>query len=106
MVTIHRNIRARLYLKEHRKAKKVSATEMADRLAIERESVHRVERRNDPKYQTLYAAALGIENPEELWRPPGTTSLDALVAGEPQDFKDMAADLLRRMLTNWRQSTK
>ena len=65
--------RRRLFLKEHRKAKGVSAAAMADRLGIERESIYRLEReamtRLNGEKQAAYARALGIE-PEDLWRPP------------------------------------
>ncbi len=101
MVTrIHKGNRGRLFLKEHRKAKGMSAEVMAGRLGIERESVHRLER--DPQRVTFerqlaYASALNIE-PEELWRPPGTPSLDALVSKAPDDIQAMAADIVRRLV--------
>src|SRR5437870_5021128 len=73
MVTrIHKSARRRLFLKEHREAKGVSAEQMAGRLGIERESVYRLEReaftRLNPEKQAAYAAALDLE-PESLWRP-------------------------------------
>ena len=60
MVTrIHRGARRRLFLREHRQAKKISAETMAGRLGIERESVYRLERetwRVNPEKQAAYAA--------------------------------------------------
>ena len=66
MVTrIHKHVRARLYPKEHREAKGVSAETMAGRLGIERESVYRLEReaqtRMNMAKQAAYEAALGLD---------------------------------------------
>lgn len=101
MVTrIRQSGRRRLYLKEHREAKGISAEAMAGRLGIERESVYRLERRPygvKADRQAQYAAALDIE-PEELWRPPGTPSLDAMVSQAPDDVRAMAADIVRRLV--------
>lgn len=102
MVTrIHRSVARRLFLKEHREAKGVSAEQMAGRLGIERESVYRLEReprRMNAEKQAAYAYALGIE-PEELWRPPGRPSLDAIISAAPDDVADMAADIVRRLVS-------
>lgn len=105
MVTrIHKGVRARLFLREHREAKGVSAEQMAGRLGIERESVYRLEReqeRMDPQKQANYAAALGIA-PEALWRPPGVPSIDELLSGAPDDVKTMAADIVQRLVAGRR----
>src|SRR6185369_4784330 len=76
MVTrIHKGARRRLFLQEHRKAKGLSAEQMAGRLGITRESLYRLERealtRLSPEKQIAYAEALAIE-PEALWRRPDT----------------------------------
>ncbi len=103
MVTrIHKSAPRRLFLKEHREAKGVSAEAMAGRLGIERESVYRLERealtRLSGGKQAAYADALGIE-PEALWRRPGgPPSLDAIVATAPDDIKLLAADIVRRLV--------
>lgn len=101
MVTrIHKAKPRRLFLREHREAKGVSAEAMAGRLGIERESVYRLERepqRANPERQAAYAAALDME-PEELWLPPGNVSLDALVRDAPENIKEMAADIVRRLV--------
>lgn len=97
---IHKHAKRRLFLKEHRKAKGISATTMAGRLGIERESVYRLEReprRVNSEKQAEYADALGIE-PEALWRLPGATSLDALVSEAPEDVKSMAVDIVARLV--------
>lgn len=101
MVTrIRKSTKARLFLKEHREAKGVSALAMAGRLGIERESVYRLERepwRVNGDKQAAWAYALGIE-PAALWSPPGRPSLDAMIAEAPQDVQDMAADIVRRLV--------
>ena len=101
MVTrIHKNVRRRLYLKEHREAKGLSAEQMAGRLGITRESLYRQERepwRVNSEKQAQWAEALGIE-PGALWRLPEAISLDDLVRGQPDEFKAMAADIVRRLV--------
>lgn len=101
MVTrIHKMAPRRLFLREHRKAKGVSAETMAGRLDMERESVLRLERepqRANPEKQAAYAAALELE-PEELWRPPGTPSVDAMIHNAPEDVQKMVVDVVRRMI--------
>lgn len=104
MVTrIHKGATRRLFLKQHREAKGVSAEMMAGRLGIERESVYRMERephRVNSVKQAAWAAALDIE-PEELWRQPGVRSVDAMIRAAPPDVQDMAiemaADIVRRL---------
>jgi DNA-binding XRE family transcriptional regulator len=90
----------RLFLQEHRKEKGVSAATMAERMGIERESVYRIEReswRVNSDRQIAYAEALGIE-PEDLWRPPSTPSLDAIVKSAPVEVQILAADIVRRLV--------
>jgi DNA-binding XRE family transcriptional regulator len=105
MVTrIYKHGSGRLFLKEHRVDKGVSASDMAGRLNIERESVYRIERANErakAKWQAAYAVALQIE-PEELWRLPGTVSLDALVADAPEETRALAIDIVRRLVAEKR----
>lgn len=102
MVTtrIHKSVRPRLFLKEHRKAKGVTAEAMGGRLGIERESVHRLERQPESasySRQVAYAEALGIE-PEDLRWPPGTPSLDGIVKKAPPEVQAMVADIVLRMV--------
>ena len=101
MVTrIHSRAPRRLFLREHRKAKGLSAASVAGRLGMERESLLRLERKpggvNSEK-QAAYAAALDIE-PEDLWRLPGIPSLDGLVSNAEPDVQIMAADIVRRLV--------
>jgi transcriptional regulator with XRE-family HTH domain len=100
MVTrIYQNRKGRLYLREHRKAKGVSAAAMAGRIGMARESVLRMEKRATAKedQKAAYAAALDIPV-EDLSRPPGLPSLDALVANEPPEFQIMAFDIVKRLV--------
>jgi predicted transcriptional regulator len=100
MVT--RTIPPKLYLKEHREAKGISAQDMADILGIERESVYRLERealtRANGQRLLQYAKAFKI-NPQDLWRPPGgPPSIDAMVATAPEEIQILAADIVSRLL--------
>lgn len=101
MVTrIRKGFRGHLFLKEHRKAKGVSASAMAGRVGIERESVYRLERepwRCKPDMQAAWAHALGIE-PGALWRLPTATSLDDMVSKAPADVQAMVVDIVKRMV--------
>jgi transcriptional regulator with XRE-family HTH domain len=92
----------KLYLREWRKHCSISATEMADKLAIERESVYRLEReqwRVSADDMLIYAQACKID-PSRLWEPPGGISLDELLRDLPEESRpiaiDMAAGILRR----------
>lgn len=100
MVTRPKRQKRKLFLKEHREAQGISATLMGEKLGIERESVYRLERepwRVNSEKQAEYAHALGLE-PEDLWRAPGTPSLDAMVQSAPDDVRRMAADIVRRLM--------
>ncbi len=103
-IKIHSRAPRRLYLRENRKAKGLSATTVAGRMEIERESVLRMERQHagvSARKQAAYAAALDIE-PEQLWRLPGTPSIDAIVVHEPVEIQELAADIVRRLVATGR----
>lgn len=90
----------RLYLREHREAKNIGASEMAERLGIERESLYRLERnadRIDWRKACEYAVALGVA-PVELLNPPGTISIDAMLANMPVEYREAARDILVRLV--------
>lgn len=92
------------FLKEHRKAKDVTAEAMAGRLGIERESVHRLERvpgKITVEKLNAYAAALEME-PEDLMHPPGQRSLDAIVKDSEPEVQAMVADIVLRMIAGRR----
>jgi transcriptional regulator with XRE-family HTH domain len=100
MVTEIYGHRKRLFLREHREDKKVSAPDMAGRLGIERESVYRIERKRkgvSSARLAQWAEALDMAV-EDLWRPPGRPSLDAMVEGTPEEIQDMAVDIVRRLV--------
>lgn len=95
-----------LRLREHRKAKKLSATAMAELLGIERESVLRQERepkRVNPDKQKQWAKALGIEL-VDLWYPPHIKpaprrpDLNDLFKDVATDKVIAIADMLPRLL--------
>lgn len=103
MVTrIHKRAPARLYLREHRKAKGLSAEQVAGRMDMERESVLRLERlafqRATPEKLAAYASAVGLDDWRALQRPPHTPSLDDLVNSAPAEIQAMAADIVRRLV--------
>lgn len=96
MVTeIHKGAIRRLFLREHRKAKGVSAPAMAGRMGMERESLLRLERewrRCGPGKQAKFAAALDID-PEELWRlppPKAEQSIDGQIDEMRQKLEELA----------------
>lgn len=97
----------KLHLREHRKAAKISAPKMAKILGVERESVLRVEREWDrcgPLEQIRWADALGVE-PGDLWFPPGQKpmgDLDQIVDGHSDDLKEMAKDIVSRLVAGGR----
>ena len=106
MVTrIHKTARGRLYLRDHRKAKGISAPKMAERMEMERESLLRLERealtRCTPEKQLQYAHALGIE-PAALWRPPGAPTMDELLTGADPETQSMAVDMIGALLARRR----
>ena len=95
-----KGVRRRLFLKEHREAKGLSAEKMAGRLGITRESLYRQERepwRVNSDKQAQWADALDIE-PAALWRLPGVPSIDELLRGQPENVREMAADIVRRLV--------
>ncbi len=101
MVTrIHGHRKPQLHPRLWRKAKGISASQMAGRLGIERESVLRLEReamqRMTPEKQAEYANALGIA-PEALWWLPDNPPLETLVEEAPEDKKELAIDMAENL---------
>jgi transcriptional regulator with XRE-family HTH domain len=84
VTTIHKGAKRRLFLREHREAKGISAPVMAGRMGMERESLLRLERewkRCNAEKQARFAAGLDID-PEDLWRLPAPkedTGMDAKI---------------------------
>lgn len=88
-----------LHLRAHRKARGMSAQEVADKMGMERESLLRLERewrtRCNPEKQSQYAQAIGVAF-RALWGPPETPSVDTMLAETPSDFQAMIIDTVRR----------
>lgn len=101
MVTrIGKGRRFRLYIKEHMDAKGLSDERAANRIGVARETVYRwrvEQHRLNPEKIALLASACGIE-PEEFYRPPGERSLDALVKNATPEQKQMAVDIIERVV--------
>lgn len=102
MVTrIRKGAKRHVYLREWRKHKDVKAERLAERLEIERESYYRLER--EPRKLSLgevveLADALGIE-PQQLFGPPeAPESLDLIIQEAPQEQRDMALDIVKRLV--------
>lgn len=102
MVTrTRKGVTPRVYLREHRKAKNLRAVAMAEVLGIERESYYRLER----EFLTLSARemidladALGLEDPTDLWRPPGGhPSIDAMIQDADENTREAITDFVRRV---------
>lgn len=101
MVTrIGRRAPPRVFLKEWRESRGLSAEQMAGRLEIERESYYRWERephRINVEKMIALAGALDIE-PEELWRQPAVPSLDVLTRDASAEQQAMVFDIVRRVM--------
>lgn len=101
MVTrIRKGARLHYYIKEHMDRLGVSDEVMAGRIGVSRETVwkrYTEQRRLDPGKIQEFADALEM-HPSELLYPPGTPSLDAIMEGADSDQRNMAADIVRRMM--------
>lgn len=101
MVTkIRKGSRRHLYLDEHMAERGLNDEKLAGRLDVSRETVTRwrnQQHRLNPDKIAAIAKALDRE-PEELWRLPTNTSLDAMVKNAPESVQDMAVDIVRRLV--------
>ena len=96
-----RGERPHLYIKEFVVHLGLSDETVADKLGISRSAFwkwYTEQSRLNPDKVARIAAAMGI-HPSQLNFPPGTDSLDAIVEGQPQNVRSMAADVLRRMIS-------
>jgi transcriptional regulator with XRE-family HTH domain len=78
----------------------VSDEAMAGLLNVGRETVwkrYTEQKRLDPEKIQEFADALNM-HPSELLFPPGTPSLDAIIDGANNEQRQMAADIVRRMI--------
>ena len=97
---IGRRQKAHLYIEEWMQARGLSDQKMAERVGVERPTITRWRReqhRLNPEKIAALAIALDIE-PEQLWRPPKATSIDALLKNEPAEVVERAADVLRALV--------
>lgn len=102
MVTkIRKGARLHYYIREHMKTKGVSGDVMAGRIGVNSRSqvwkLCKEQQRLTPGKVLQIADALGME-PSELLYPPGVPSLDAIASDASPEQRDMAADVLRRVL--------
>lgn len=101
MVTrIRRGARPHLYIKEHREAQGLSHERLAGRLGVERNTIWRWENeqnRLNPEKMADIADALGLDHWTDLTRPPGTRSIDAMLADQPDAIRETAADIVARL---------
>lgn len=97
---IGRKSHAHIYLAEWLEYRGLSDEKAAGRLGIDRTTVWKWKtqprRLTRDKIASL-AAILDIE-PEELYRPPGRPSLDAMIKDAPPEVQSMVFDVVRRMV--------
>lgn len=99
-VLIRKSARKHLYIEEWMAHRGLSDEQVAGRLEVARETVTRYrsqQHRLNPDKIAAIANALDCE-PEELWRPPGHPSLDAMVKDAPDDLRATAADIVKRLV--------
>lgn len=101
MVTrIRRGARPHLYIKEHREAAGLTLDQLGGRLDVERNTIWRWENEPDrlnPSKMEALADALGLDSWTDLARPPGRTSLDAMLADQPDDVRATVVDIVARL---------
>jgi 2-hydroxychromene-2-carboxylate isomerase len=82
----------RLYVQEHINKAGLSDTQLARRMQIDRART-RPERLDSTELSRL-AEAIGLESHFELYFPPGTISLDAMVADLPKATREHLAEII------------
>ena len=101
-----RKVRPHLYLEEWIAYRGLNPASLAAKMKLNRTTVWRwvtEQHRLTPAKQKALADALDIE-PEELWRPPPgggpppRRSLDAMIHNQPDEIRDMAADIVSRLI--------
>lgn len=100
VTSIRKGAKVHLFIKEHMEALKISDEKLAGRLGVARETVWRrytQQNRLNPNKIAEIANALGLES-EDLYRPPGVRSLDAMLKGVDEDTRKLAADLVSRIV--------
>lgn len=98
---IRKGARPHLYIVEWRESRGWSQTDLASRMDVDRTAIWRWEtgrRQVKPDTQAQLAHVLGLERPEDLWRPPASRpSIDAILSNVPDDDFAMVADMARRL---------
>jgi transcriptional regulator with XRE-family HTH domain len=98
---IRKGARPHLYIVEWRESRGLGQDALANRMGVDRTTIWRWEtgkRQVKPEIQAQIADALGLERPEDLWRPPaGRPSIDALLSNVPDDDFAMVEDMARRL---------
>lgn len=103
MVTrIYQKRRNRLFIKEWQDKWGLSAETMASRLGIERESYYRLLREphriNTERLEQLAEAMGHNMSPTDFYRPPERPSLDAMLEKAPDELRETAIDIVRRLV--------
>lgn len=89
--------RARLYIDEWFEFRKLNDEKVGQRLELDRTTIWKWRKnpsRLDPGKMEALAAALECEV-VDLYRPPATVSLDAIVRDYPEDLQQKAAEIVR-----------
>lgn len=89
--------RVHLYIREWMEHRGLSDEQVANRIGVARETIWRwrtEQHRLNPEKIAQLAAALDIE-PEELYRPPSSPNLNAIVKDYPEDLQKKAAEMVR-----------
>lgn len=92
----------RIYLAEWIKFRDMNPNSFAAKMGENRETVHRwikEPERLTPGKMLRLAEELDIE-PEELWRLPGTVSLDAILAGADDKTRKRAERIVRDLISD------
>lgn len=106
MVTrIRRGARPRFYIKEHREDQGLTLDQLAGRVGVERNTIWRWEndqRQVTPEKAGALADALGLPDWTDLTRPPGVRSIDAMLADQSDDIREIALDIVARLIQRGR----
>lgn len=90
----------RLFIFEWMATKGFSDQTLGEKMSVPRQTVYRwrtQQHRLDPDKQARIADALDLE-PEQLWRPPGRRSVDAILKGATEDQIADAVDFVERFV--------
>ncbi|MCJ8143833.1 helix-turn-helix domain-containing protein [Ancylobacter sp. A5.8] len=92
------------YLREWRRAKKVTLEALADRLGMHVTSVGNYETgKREPGAATIIRLAQALEiSPGDFFRHPNVPSLDGLVAGLPETDRAVIAETVQALATSYR----